>query len=65
MLANYQPGVKGSVKGGNGWLRIVDLDMKKNTVRVRTYSPFINEYKLEPGHDFLINHAMTGPGQTQ
>lgn len=63
MLANYQPGVKGSVKGGNGWLRIIDLDLKKKTIRVRTYSPFINAYKEEPGHHFMINEAVLGPGQ--
>lgn len=44
MLANYQDGVKGSNRGENGFLRIVDLDVKENTVVVRTYSPYLKEY---------------------
>ncbi|MES2447798.1 MAG: metallophosphoesterase [Bacteroidota bacterium] len=52
MLANYQEGVKGSVKGGNGFLRIIDLNFKKNTVNIKTYSPYLNEYKLEKEHNF-------------
>lgn len=58
MLANYQEGVKGSVKGGNGWLRIVDLDFRKKTVDVKTYSPYINEYKKDPGHEFKIKNVL-------
>ncbi|TKC04749.1 metallophosphatase [Pedobacter polaris] len=52
MLANYQEGVKGSVNGGNGFLRILDLNFKKKSIKVRTYSPYLNEYKLEPTQNF-------------
>ena len=62
MLANYQPGVKGSVKGGNGWLRIIDLDFKKGRVSVSTFSPYINEWMIDPGHRFTINKALLIPG---
>lgn len=62
MLANYQEGVKGSVKGGNGWLRILDLDYKKKTLTVKTYSPYINEYKNDAGHQFTIKEVLVGPG---
>ncbi len=58
MLANYQEGVKGSVKGGNGWLRILDFDMKKKILSVKTYSPFINEYLKQPGQEFIIRGLM-------
>ncbi len=61
MLANYQPGVKGSVKGGNGWLRIIDLDYKKGRVSVSTFSPYINEWMIDPGHRFTINNALLIP----
>ncbi len=54
MLANYQQGVEGSVKGGNGWLRIVEVDLKKNLLTVKTYSPFINEYMENKAHCFKI-----------
>lgn len=58
MLANYQSEVKGSVRGGNGWLRILDMDLKKKTLSVRTYSPFVKEYKQEPAHQFVIRNAV-------
>lgn len=58
MLANYQEGVKGSVMGGNGWLRILDLDYKKKTIRVSTYSPYINQFNYEPAHSFIIKNVF-------
>ncbi|NTS41742.1 metallophosphoesterase [Flavisolibacter sp. BT320] len=63
MLANYQEGVKGSVKGGNGWLRIVDMDMKNGTVSITTYSPFVNEYMEHPAHRFLFRAVPFAPGE--
>ncbi|WP_205702986.1 metallophosphoesterase [Botryobacter ruber] len=63
MLANYQEGVKGSIKGGNGWLRILELDFKDNSITVKTYSPYINEYKEEPAHQFKIESAFLKPGK--
>lgn len=56
-LANYQEGVKGSQNGGNGWLRIIDLDIKKKTIRVRTYSPFLDKYNENPAQEFIIREA--------
>lgn len=61
MLANYQEGVKGSIKGGNGWLRIIDMDFKKNLLKVSTYSPYINETRSEPAHHFLIKNVNYKP----
>lgn len=58
MLANYQEGVTGSVRGGNGWLRIVDMDFKKKTIKVRTYSPFTSQYMNHPAHEFLIRNVV-------
>lgn len=61
MLANYQEGVKGSVKGGNGWLRIIDMNFKKKTITVSTYSPYINEYMYNPAHRFVIKNVLFKP----
>lgn len=61
MLANYQEGVQGSVRGGNGWLRILDMDFKKKTMRVSTFSPYINEYMDNPQHQFLIRNLDYKP----
>ncbi len=58
MLANYQEGVKGSVKGGNGWLRILDMDFKKKTMKVQTYSPYLNQYLEAPGQQFIIKNVL-------
>lgn len=59
MLANYQEGVKGSVKGGNGWLRILDFDFKKKVLEVKTYSPYVNRFNEEPGQRFVIKNLVT------
>ncbi len=61
MLANYQEGVKGSVKGGNGWLRIIDFDYKKKTMEVKTYSPFINQFMQHPAHHFFVRNVVFVP----
>lgn len=61
MLANYQEGVKGSVKGGNGWLRILDMNFKKKTLKVSTYSPYVSRYMSDPQHQFLIWHVLYDP----
>lgn len=61
MLANYQEGVKGSVKGGNGWLRILDMDFKKKTLTVSTYSPYIDKFMDDPAHRFVIKNVLFGP----
>jgi hypothetical protein len=58
MLANYQQGVEGSINGGNGWLRIVDVGFKKNVINVKTFSPFINQYLEHPAHEFKINNLI-------
>jgi hypothetical protein len=38
MLVNYQS----NYRGGNGWLRLVEFDEKKNKLFFRTYSPFVD-----------------------
>ncbi|WP_337067512.1 metallophosphoesterase [Pontibacter sp. 13R65] len=63
MLANYQEGVQGSVKGGNGWLRILKLDFKNNSISVQTYSPYLKEYRQDEAHNFKIEHALLKPGK--
>jgi len=63
MLANYQEGVKGSVKGGNGFLRILNMDLKKKTLKVQTYSPYINEYMNNAAHQFEIKEVVYSTGK--
>jgi hypothetical protein len=61
MLANYQEGVKGSENGGNGYLRILDLDFKYNRIKVSTYSPYLDKGMEKAGHNFIINHVLFKP----
>ena len=57
MLANYQTGVEGSVRGGNGFLRMLIIDPKNSSISVKTYSPYIDEYKTDPDNQFTINNV--------
>ena len=52
MLANFQDGVKGTNRGQTGFLRIVDIDVKKKQVKVDTYSPYLKEYKTDAKNRF-------------
>ncbi|GAB3415800.1 metallophosphoesterase [Niabella aquatica] len=54
MLSNYQSGVEGSVMGGSGYLRILDIDPRAKSVKVQTYSPYLDAYKHEPDQEFLL-----------
>lgn len=50
--ANYQTGVKDSEKGGNGFLRILDIDPERHSLKIQTYSPFLNQYNTAAGQTF-------------
>jgi len=52
MLANYQDGVEGAIRGKNGFLRIIDINVKEKQIDVKTYSPYLREYKLDKEHQF-------------
>lgn len=54
MLANYQSGVKGAEKGGNGYLRILVYNNRENTLSVKTYSPYLDKYMETPDQEFII-----------
>lgn len=56
-LANYQGGVTGSINGGNGLLRIVDINPDQGTFRIQTYSPYTKQYKREEGHEFYYENV--------
>jgi len=57
MLANYQNGVEGSEKGGNGFLRMISVDTKASTISVKTYSPYLDEYKTDPSQQFIFKNV--------
>lgn len=55
LLSNYQNGVDNAELGGSGYLRILDIDTDADLLQVRTYSPYLNEYKTEPDQQFSLN----------
>jgi len=56
MLANYQKNVKGVEKGDSGYLRIIKVDKVSKTISVKTYSPWLKQFKTEPEHQFLFEN---------
>lgn len=57
MLANYQEGVDGCVNGGNGFLRIIKVDIKSKMIDVKTYSPWLGEYKTNNQQQFSFENV--------
>jgi hypothetical protein len=58
MLANYQR----EVPGGNpddGWLRILTVNLTKNEIDVKTYSPRLDKYRTEDDQQFTIRLSNT------
>ncbi|MFC4870899.1 metallophosphoesterase [Negadavirga shengliensis] len=53
-LANYQRGVKGYGEGCNGYLRLVDVDLAREKISIKTYSPWLEEYLDDPNNQFEI-----------
>jgi alpha-tubulin suppressor-like RCC1 family protein len=50
LLANYQ----GRQNGGNGWLRILDFSPSEKRIRVKTYSPSLNQYETDSNSQFEL-----------
>jgi hypothetical protein len=53
ILANYQV----RKQGGEGYLRILTLDLPNKTIDVKTYSPLLNKYLEEPDHQFMFENV--------
>lgn len=54
MLANFQRGVAGSERGGNGYLRLIDFDPDRGVIDVQTYSTWEKSYHPSPAHRFTF-----------
>jgi hypothetical protein len=50
ILANYQM----QPLGGGGYLRLLEFSPAERRVRVRTYSPYLNQFKTDPDNDFHL-----------
>ena len=58
MLANYQKGVEGSENGGNGFLRIIKVNPENQRIEVKTYSPWLDEFKKEKANNFTFKNVL-------
>ena len=57
VLADYQT----LPNGGNGWLRIMTFHPAQNSIEVKTYSPWLKQYKTDSENQFtLVWHAQGG-----
>jgi hypothetical protein len=57
MLANYQM----QTNGGNGYLRLLEIDPVDGTIRATSYSPYLNQYKTDWQNAFLFSNVELGP----
>lgn len=59
LVANYQS----RPRGGDGWLRILEFSPKSNVIRVRTYSPTLDEYEADAdsSSQFTLPYDMGQP----
>jgi hypothetical protein len=63
MLFNTQE--QGPLNDGEGWLRLIQFMDDGTTVRVRTYSPLLDEYRTDPDNQFTIQlSAIPEPSST-
>jgi hypothetical protein len=44
----------------SGWLRILEFCPAQDKIYVKTYSPYLNEYKTDPQSEFTLDYNMTG-----
>jgi hypothetical protein len=56
LLADYQ----WEPNGGDGWLRILEFSPVKNEIRVRTYSPTLDENQTDADSQFTLKYDMGG-----
>jgi hypothetical protein len=55
LLADYQ----NDPNGGNGWLRIMEFSPKNNSVKVRTFSPWLNQFRTGSDSEFDLDFTMS------
>lgn len=58
VLSDYQS----TTNGGNGSLRIFEFDPAANTISVKTYSPWTNQYETDANSQFVLNTDLSGSG---
>ncbi|PWB67958.1 hypothetical protein C3F09_12555, partial [candidate division GN15 bacterium] len=54
LLADYQ----GRTNGGNGWLRVLEFSPANNEIRVKTYSPWLDQWETDANSQFTLPYSM-------
>jgi len=54
LLSDYQD----RDNGGNGWLRILEFSPASDEIRVKTYSPWIDEWEIDASSQFTLVYDM-------
>src|SRR5690606_28191141 len=60
-ISDYQFGMN----GGNGWMRMMYFSPANNTVTIKTYSPWLDQYETDANSQMTFSYNMeppTGPG---
>ncbi|UCE18314.1 MAG: T9SS type A sorting domain-containing protein [Gemmatimonadota bacterium] len=57
LVSDYQ----GRRNGGDGWLRIMEFSPDNNEIRVKTYSPTLNEFETDENSQFSLYYDMGSP----
>jgi hypothetical protein len=60
LLADYQS----YSNGGDGFLRIMEFCPATNEIRVKTYSPYLNQFKTDNSSQFTLEYRMRTPINT-
>jgi hypothetical protein len=55
LMSDYQ----GRANGGDGWLRTLEFSPANNQIRVRTYSPSLNQFETDANSEFTLSYDMT------
>ena len=56
LMSDYQ----GRAHGGDGWLRIMEFSPATNQIRVKTYSPTLNQFETDADSQFTLDYDMEG-----
>ncbi|WP_218775570.1 metallophosphoesterase [Oceanobacillus senegalensis] len=56
MLANYQM----QENGGNGFIRLLEINPEKGTLKGTSYSPYLDQYKTDWQNEFLYTNVELG-----
>ena len=60
LLSDYQ----GMPQGGEGWLRIMKFVPSENTIYVKTYSPYLDNYWTSSANQFQLYYPMSATAET-